>query len=150
MSDVELVIHQKVFLARPPHEVWDFLLNHDGLKRWFNAREFVVDVWEGGELKFSIERGGQTYRVSGETGLLNHQKQLIITWIEQDRYGRYWFAPTNVSFQPLPVEDGTQFELTHNGFKYLPGDSQQEIYRQYQTYWADVALPQLKSLIEDS
>lgn len=147
MTD-ELYREMNSSVSRAAVQLWDFLLNQDGLKQWFNAREFVIDVYEGGELKFTVERGGQPYRISGETGLLNQQKQLIITWIEQDRYGRSWFAPTNVSFQPLPIECGTRFLLIHSGFKYLPDHSQQEIHRQYQAYWDEVALPQLKSLVE--
>ena len=145
---MELEINQQIFIHRTPAQIWDFLLNQEGLKRWFQAREFVVDIGEGGGFKFTIERGGQLYRISGETGLLNFEKQMAFTWIEQDRYGRSWFAPTNVYFELDPAKEGTQFKLHHKGFKYLPGDSQAEICRQYELYWASVALPQLKILLD--
>lgn len=150
MRDAELEVHHDLFIARSPDQVWDFLLDQDGLKEWFKAREFIVDVHRGGELKFSIERSGQSYRIIGETGLLNHQKQLIVTWIEQDQFGRSWFTPTNVSFQSLPTQGGTLFRLIHNGFKYLPDEFKKDICQQYRTYWAEVALPQLKALVESS
>lgn len=145
---MDLEIQQEIFIALPPERVWDFLLNQDGLKRWFNAKKFIVDFVEGGEFKFTITRSGLPYRITGETGLFNTNKQLIFTWIEQDQFGRTWFTPTNVSFELLPVEKGTQFKLSHNGFKYQPIELQEEIYQGYQIYWSSVALPQIKSLLE--
>lgn len=147
---MDLEIQQEIFLTGPPEQVWDFLLNQDGLKRWFEAKIFIVDYIEGGELKFSIIRDGRPYRIMGETGLFHLNKQLIFTWIEQDQFGRSWFTPTNVSFELLPAEGGTQFKLTHNGFKYLPVESREEIYQGYEIYWASVALPRLKTLVESS
>lgn len=147
---MDLEIKQQIFIYRTPAQIWGFLLNQEGLKRWFQAREFVVDIDEGGGFKFSIERGGQPYRISGETGLLNFEKQMVFTWIEQDRFGRSWFTPTNITFDLDLAPGGTQFKLTHSGFKYLPPETQAEICRQYEIYWAEKSLPQLKTLLESS
>ena len=59
-------------------------------------------------------------------------------------------APTNVSFEMLADKGGTQFKVIHNGFKYLPEGTQEEICQQYKDYWASNALPHLKTLIENS
>lgn len=143
---MDLEIQQEILIPQTPAQIWSFLLNEDGLKRWFEAREFVVDIDEGGGLKFSIERGGQVYRISGETALLHYHKQLAFTWIEQDQYGRSWFTPTNIYFDLIPVSGGTRFKLTHKGFKYLPAPLQAQICCQYESYWTEQALPKLEIL----
>jgi len=142
-----LEIHQEIFIARKPEQLWDFFMNQEGLKQWFDAKVFEIDVFEGGEHKFDIIRGGQPYRVTGETGLLQENKKLVFTWIERNQWGQKWFAPTNVSFEMSPTVDGTQFKIFHNGFKYLPEADQEEICKQYQAYWAIDALPRLKSIV---
>lgn len=149
MPDNTLEVHQEIFIARTPTQLWNFFMNHEGLKQWFNAKVFEIDVFEGGEHKFDITRNGQPYRIIGETGLLQENKKLVFTWIEQNQWGQKWFAPTNVSFEMLPVEGGTQFNVNHNGFKYLPEDTQEEICQQYQIYWAEDAIPRLKSIVDN-
>lgn len=147
MSKQTLEVHQEIFINCSPAQLWDFFINQEGLKQWFNAKVFDVDVFEGGELKFNTTRGGQPYHILGETGLLQKNRKLVFTWIEQNQWGQKWFTPTNVTFEMIPADSGTLFSIHHNGFKYLPEADQTEVCRQYQEYWSKVTLPRLKSIV---
>lgn len=148
MQNVQREVHQQINIAQSPEQLWDFFMNQDGLKQWFNAKIFVVDVFEGGELKFKIHYNGEPYFITGETGLLQINKKLVFTWIEQNQWGQKWFTPTNVTFEMEATTGGTQFTIHHTGFKYLPENEQEEICQRYQQYWAMDALPRLQELAE--
>ena len=135
MADENLRVEQSLDIPASIDQVWDFLLNQDGLSVWFNADKFLVDVYDGGEIEIPFPFAGRGYCVIGETALILPLERFTFTWIEQDDTGDRWFMNTTVNLYLVESEGGTQLTLIHDGFKYLPVQIRDEVYRRYISYW---------------
>lgn len=135
MSENSLTITQSVFIPVSQQQAWDFLLNADSMKQWFNADEFVIDVIEGGKIAIKLNFSGHKYHIEGEIGLIKPQSKFSFTWLERDRFGEAWFNNTTVNIELEEQASGTLLTVIHDGFQYLPDMDQQLVYQRYLTYW---------------
>jgi hypothetical protein len=119
------------------------------MKNWFNADVFIIDAIEGGEIEIPINFGGDEVIIEGEIGLVLPKEKFVFTWIERNQNGDAWFNNTSISIELEQKSDcGTKCTFTHDGFKYLPEDEREGIYKRYLEFWehSDI-LKRLKSLI---
>jgi uncharacterized protein YndB with AHSA1/START domain len=137
MDDEELKVEGSIFIPTSLDHVWDYLLNRDGLMHWFNANEFVIDVYEGGEIEIPFPFAGDGYHIIGETALIIPKERFAFTWIEQDADGDRWFMNTIVNLYLAEREGGTQLNLIHEGFKYLPIEIRDRVYSRYVSFWGE-------------
>jgi uncharacterized protein YndB with AHSA1/START domain len=131
-----LEVSQTIIIPAPIDQVWKFLINGEKMKSWFQADEFIIEIWEGGNIEIPFSYGGEKCLVKGEMGLLIPQEKFVFTWNETNEYGEDWFNTTNVSINLEEIDDGTELTLIHNGFKYLPAEIQEEVFQRYATFWA--------------
>lgn len=151
MNSKPLQIIQEITIPTAIDKVWEFLLNEKKMKQWLHANEFVIDVYEGGNIEIPLSFDGENCLVEGEIGLVIPKKKFAFTWIERDDYGETWFNNTMVTIELEVVESGTKLSLKHDGFKYLSENIQASVYHKYQAFWKEQNfLTRLQSLIMDT
>jgi uncharacterized protein YndB with AHSA1/START domain len=137
MSENDLKITQRIFIPIGFEQVWEFLLNEEKMKKWFNAEKFAIDAIEGGEIRIPVSFQEKEWLVVGEIGLVLPKSKFVFTWMERDRLGDRWFNNTTITILLEEVESGTQLSLVHDGFKYLPEDVREEVHQKYISYWQE-------------
>ena len=128
-------IIRSLFLPASVDQVWEFLMNEEKMKHWLAADEFVIDMTDGGKIEIPLTFGEDKYQIIGEFSILLLRKRYTFIWRERDAFGEEWFNCTTVSFDLEEKEKGTLLKLTHNGFKYLPAETQDKIHARYQDFW---------------
>lgn len=130
-------------------QVWEFLLSDAKMKQWFNADDFVIDVYEGGKIEIPLTITDKKVLIEGTIGLILPKEKFVFTWIERDRFGDTWFNNTTVNIELEAKADQTRLTLTHDGFKYLPENLQDEIVEKYQAFWENSGiLERMQTLLE--
>ena len=148
MNNETLQIIQEITIPAPVEQVWDFLMTEDNMKQWLHANEFVIDVYEGGNIEIPFSFGGENCIVEGEIGLIIPNKKFVFTWIEHDAFGNAWFNNTSVTIDLEPATSGTKLTLRHDGFKYLSDDVKTAVFNKYVTFWeASNIMVRLQTLI---
>ena len=104
MNNETLQIIQEITIPAPVEQVWRFLMTEDNMKQWLHANEFVIDVYEGGNIDIPISFDGEEYLVEGEIGLIIPNKKFVFTWIEHDAFGNAWFNNTSVTIDLEPTD----------------------------------------------
>lgn len=140
MSVDSLKITQEIFIPVPIDRVWEFLMNEEEMRNWFDAEAFVIDIVEGGKIEIPFSYGGEQCLIVGEIGLILPQEKFAFTWIERDRYGESWFNNTTVTVKLKENDVGTMFTLIHDGFNYLPKEIQASAYEKYQAFWGEFGM----------
>lgn len=148
MTADPLKIIKKITIPASIDQVWEFLLSEEKMKNWFQADEFIIDAIEGGKIEIPFSFNGEKFLVIGEIGLVLPKEKFVFTWLERDQYNETWFNNTLITIKLESTEGGTKTTLEHDGFKYLPDDTQVEIFEKYQKFWAQNGiLERLPSLI---
>ena len=148
MKNQTLEIIHEIVIPAPRDQVWAFLLNEEKMKNWFNADQFVIDAMEGGEIEIPLSFDGEEITVLGEIGLVYPKEKFIFTWMERDQTGEIWFNNTSITIELDESRIGTYCRFKHDGFKYLPDDEREEIFKRYTLFWEEQRILQhLKSLI---
>lgn len=137
MNSDDLQVNQELFVPAALTEVWDFLLNEEKMANWLDAKEFVINIWEGGGLDFPYSFGGQQCRIIGEVTILLPQEKYALTWWEREQSGEEWQNCTTVTLNLKAKDAGTLISLVHNGFKYLPPAMQKSVHQRYVAYWKE-------------
>ncbi len=149
MSFDEPKVTRTITISAPLNKVWDFLLSNEKMKQWFNADDFVIDAYEGGKIEIPLTIAEKKVIIEGTIGLILPKKKFVFTWIERDRFGDAWFNNTTVNIELEAEDDQTHLILTHDGFKYLPENLQDEIVAKYQDFWSNSGiLERLQRLLE--
>ncbi len=149
MDNDELKVTQTFFIPATIDHVWNFITSDQQMKLWFQANKFFINPFDGGMIEIPISIEGEEYTVIGEIGLVYPKSRLIFSWNERNSQGGEWFHNTFVEINLTEIDDETQFELVHSGFKRLPSKIREQIYQRYLDYWekGDI-LDRLLSLIE--
>lgn len=148
MKDNALAITHQIIIPAPLDAVWAFLMNESHMQRWFEADDFEINVYEGGNIEIPLVIAGEDTFIEGEMGLILPKKRYAFTWNERDKYGHTWFNTTIVTIKLEEVNNETKLELLHDGIKYLPEDIQVDIYEKYRSFWKEGdILHRLKDLI---
>jgi uncharacterized protein YndB with AHSA1/START domain len=141
-------IIREITIPAPLDQVWEFLMNEEKMKRWLDAKAFVIDVYEGGNIEIPLTFDGEDCFVEGEMALIVPHKKFEFTWIERNAFGETWFNNTMVRIELEPNEMDTKLTLRHDGFKYLPDDIQEAVYHKYRAFWGmDTVFERLQSLV---
>lgn len=130
-----LKITKQISIPAPIDLVWDFLLDEEQMKNWFNAAEFIIDAIEGGNIEIPISINGEELCAIGEIGLIFPKEKFVFTWLERDQDNETWFNNTTITIQLEGLDTGTALTLIHDGFKYLPDNEQIEIFEDYRIFW---------------
>jgi uncharacterized protein YndB with AHSA1/START domain len=148
LQNNELTIKQTIRIPAPIDRVWQFLMNEENMKNWFNADEFVIDIIEGGKVEIPLIIEGEKVWIEGEIGLILPEEKFAFTWLERDVLGDAWFNNTTVTIGLVKAGKYTSLTLEHDGFKYLPEEDRIAVYNKYSSFWdRDGMLQRLRSLI---
>lgn len=148
MSTDNLKVIEEMIIPASVDQVWAFLLSEESMKRWLNANEFVIDIYEGGKIEIPLSFGREECLIEGEMALVIPKKKFAFTWLERDQYGETWFNNTIVTISIEENEAGTKLTLIHDGFKYLPSEIQTAVYQKYRAFWGEPSmLMRLQSLV---
>lgn len=148
MQNNELTIKQTIRIPAPIDRVWQFLMNEENMKNWFNADEFEIDIIEGGKVEIPLIIEGEKAWIEGEIGLILPEEKFAFTWLERDILGDAWFNNTTVTIGLKKIGNQTLITLEHDGFKYLPEEDRMAVYNKYSSFWdRDGMLQRLQSLI---
>ena len=152
MNEQSLSIEQHITIAAPIEAVWDFLVDEEKMKDWFQAAKFSIDLLEGGIFEIPFPAGGPGCKAIGEVSILVKDQNYVFVWWERNLFGEEWFNCTTVTISLKPQDDcaTTRLNLIHDGFKNLDDEIREEAYQRYLEYWSksDI-LPRLDSLISD-
>lgn len=135
MNAKELKVSHEIVVPISRDRVWNFLLNEEKMKLWFNAKVFVIDAYEGGEIKVPYTFQGLECQIEGEIGLILPKEKFVFTWNERNKEGDAWFNNTTVTIKLSEVDAGTQITVVHDGFKFLPKEIQQVTKNKYESFW---------------
>jgi len=149
MSSESPKITRTISITAALDQVWDFLLNEEKMKTWFNAQEFTIDAYEGGKIEIPLTIAEEKVMIEGEIGLILPKEKFVFTWIERDRFGDAWFNNTTVNIELEATGEQTQMTLTHDGFKYLSEDNQDKALKNYKDFWESSGiLERMQLLVE--
>jgi uncharacterized protein YndB with AHSA1/START domain len=135
-NDTALTLEVRRTIARPPERVFAAFTEADQLQRWLHPSDEVrmevraLDFREGGGFRFHFTAAdGAENEVAGVYRTIDPPNKLVFTWT--------WEKPepmagreTLVTFEFLPVEEGTEVAITHERF---PND---EIRKSHDKGWS--------------
>ncbi len=151
MNNDSLKITKKIDIQAKRKHVWDFINDQENMQKWFQADEFIIDIFEGGSIRFSINIDGVDYQIVGEVGLVYPKSKFFFTWLEEGEDGIGWVNNTQVEIVLKAKNQVTQVELTHDGFDRLPANIRTNVYKRYVDYWENSGiLDRISELIVQS
>ena len=117
-SKIKSEIKQVTFIRVPPEKVFDALTTTEGLDGWFTSGA-IVDLYEGGLIKFRWEKGDRPQEGVIEDGgpiiKINRPFEFVFQW--QPDNSTYY---TTVSLTFEKNKEGTLIRVSEKGFEDTP------------------------------
>ena len=126
---------------------WDLLVNENTMKEWLGADVFVIDPYEGGEIKIPWGFDDQAKNILGDIGLVQPKQKFVFTWREQAHNLESWFNNSSICFELEELDSGTRIHFVHEGFQYLPEEIRASAIPRYEAYWNNSKLDELQSIL---
>lgn len=101
---------RSIEIQAPPSEVWRWMANEEGLRKWLSPN-LEIDLRVGGTYRF-LGPDEETW-IRGVVLDLVPEGGLVLSWLEEDAG---WQHPARLVFTLEATASGTRVSLVHDGF----------------------------------